>query len=157
MRRGIIHRDFLNLPGLLHGEVYFLTEQIPGRGGSFGQRIVAGLQALDAVGLAVGFPLGNGVAAGIGDFQFCTGQLVTIRHVSLGDFDLGEVIFHLHALNILGRTNLKGNALGANIALLGGSHRFGQGVRAHRDALHIVGRAVRDPFSNRLAVGVRDF
>ena len=125
MRRGIVHRDFLNFPGFLHGEVNLFAEQIPGRGGSFGQRIVAGLQALDAVGLAVGFPLGNGVAAGIGDFQFCTGQLVTICHVSLEDFDLGKIVFHLHTLNILGRTNLKGNALGADIAMLGGSHRLG--------------------------------
>ena len=157
MRRGIVHRDFLNFPGFLHGEVNLFAEQIPGRGGSFGQRIVAGLQALDAVGLAVGFPLGNGVAAGIGDFQFCTGQLVTICHVSLEDFDLGKIVFHLHTLNILGRTNLKGNALGADIALLDGSHRFGQGVSSHRDALHIVRCAVCNPFSNGFAVCIRDF
>ena len=109
------------------------------------------------MGLAVGFPLGNGVAAAIGDFQLDTGQLTAVRHVSLRDFDLSKVVFHLHALNIPGGTNLKCNALGADVALLGGGHRLGQGVRAHRDALHIVGRAVRNPFGNRLAVCVRDF
>ena len=129
MCRGIVHCDFLNLSGLPHGEVYFLAEQIPGRGGSFGQRILTGLQALDTVGLAVGLPLGNGVAAGIGDFQLCTGQFEAVRHVSLGNFDLSKVVFHIHALNIPGGANLKGNALGADIALLGGSHRLGQGVR----------------------------
>jgi len=68
-----VNRNFLNFPGLLHGEVYFLAEQIPGRGSSLGQRILTGLQALNAVWLAVGFPLGNGAAAGIGDFQLRTG------------------------------------------------------------------------------------
>ena len=133
------------------------AEQIPGRGGSLGQRVVAWLQTLNAVGLAVGFPLGNGAAAGIGDFQLCIGQFAAIRHVSLGDFNFGEVILHLYTLNIPGGTNLKCNTLGADIALLGGSHRLGQGVSAHRDALHIVGRTIRDPFGNRLAVCVRDF
>ena len=138
MRRGIVHRNFLNFPGLLHGEVYFLAEQIPGRGSRLGQRVLTGLQALDAVGLAVGLPLGNGASVGIGDFQLRTGQLTAIRHVSLGDFNLGKVVFHLHALNIPRRANLKGNALGADIALLSGSHCLSQGVRTHRDALHIV-------------------
>ena len=137
--------------------MYFLAEKIPCRGSSLGQRILTGLQALNAVWLAVGFPLGNGAATGIGDFQLCTGQLTAIRHVCFGDFDLGKVVFHLHALNIPGGANLKGDAFGADIALLGGGHRLGQGVRAHRDALHIVRCAVRDPFSNRLAVCVSNF
>ena len=77
------------------------------------------------MGLAVGFPLGNGVAAGIGNFQLCTGQLAAVCHVSFGDFDFCKVIFHLHALNIPGRAYLKGDALGADIAMLGGSHRLG--------------------------------
>ena len=77
------------------------------------------------MGLAVGFPLGNGAAAGIGDFQLCAGQLAAVRHVGLGDFDLGEVVFHLHTLNIPCGANLKSDALGADIALLGRSHRLG--------------------------------
>ena len=137
--------------------MYFFTDQIPGRGSSLGQRIVTGLQALDTVGPAVGFPLGNGVAAGIGNFQLRTGQLEAVRHVSFGDLDLGEVVFHLYALSIPGGTNLKSDALGADIALLGGSHRLNQGVGTHRNALHVMRCAIRDPFGNGLAVCVRDF
>ncbi len=65
MRKHLVHRDFLNFP--VSCTVKCTAEKIPCRGSSLGQRILTGLQALNAVWLAVGFPLGNG-AAGIGDF-----------------------------------------------------------------------------------------